>query len=115
MTIEKEDLVPGDILPLSPGESIAADCLILEASHLQVSQSTLTGESEPVRKAAIPEGEKEENSLFELENIVFMGTNVISGSALALVLRTGDGKAWDALYYLEGGGRWHLKPFTDCV
>ncbi len=105
MTIDKRDLVPGDILLIYSGDSIAADCLILEASHLQVSQSTLTGESEPVQKTAFPQSEREDNSLFELENIIFMGTNVISGNGVALVLRTGDGKAWNTLHYLGGGTR----------
>ena len=90
--IDEKDLVPGDILPINSGDSIRADCLIIEASHLQVSQSYLTGESEPVRKTAISQCEKDGKSLFELENVLFMGTNVISGNGLALVLRTGDGE-----------------------
>ncbi|KAF8247657.1 MG transport ATPase [Wilcoxina mikolae CBS 423.85] len=90
ITIDEKDLVPGDILLIYPGDSIPADCMIVEASHLQVSQSSLTGESHPVRKAAISQEENDGKSLFELENIAFMGTSVISGNGLALVLRTGD-------------------------
>lgn len=52
---------------------------------------SLTGESESLRKAVAPQGEKLEDDLFGLPNIVFMGTAVISGSGLALVMRTSDG------------------------
>jgi P-type Mg2+ transporter len=89
ISIDQKYLVPGDILFINPGDRIPVDCLIIEASHLQVSQSSLTGESEPTRKAAVSQYEKDK-SLLELEDIAFMGTSVISGSGLALVLRTGD-------------------------
>ena len=53
---------------------------------------SLTGESEPQRKTTASQGEKTGGALFELENILFMGTSVISGSGVALVLKTGDGE-----------------------
>lgn len=53
---------------------------------------SLTGESEPLRKTNVLQGVKTEGDLFELENLIYMGTSVISGSGVALVLRTGDGK-----------------------
>src|SRR5437667_847075 len=52
VTLDQKYLVPGDVILISRGDSVPADCLIIEASILQVSQSSLTGESEPVRKAA---------------------------------------------------------------
>ncbi|KAE8448503.1 hypothetical protein EG329_009384 [Mollisiaceae sp. DMI_Dod_QoI] len=88
--IDEKTLVPGDILFVDPGDAIPADCLLLEARNLSISQSSLTGESEPQRKSAVIEVEKASNELFDLENIVLMGTSAISGSGLALVLRTGD-------------------------
>ncbi|TKA58160.1 hypothetical protein B0A49_12139 [Cryomyces minteri] len=88
--VDEKTLVPGDILLVDPGDSVAADCMVLETSSLQVSQSSLTGESEPLRKTNASQGGKEDCGLFELENVLFMGTSVISGSATALVLRTGD-------------------------
>ncbi|PHH88453.1 hypothetical protein CDD83_7518 [Cordyceps sp. RAO-2017] len=88
VVVMEKDLVPGDIAVLSPGSVVPADCLILEASFLRISQSTWTGENEPVAKVADPEGNKEA-TLFDLPNIAFMGTSVISGNGLALVLRTG--------------------------
>ena len=55
---------------------------------------SLTGESEPQRKTTALQGEKADGALFELENILLMGTSVISGSGVALVLRTGDGECF---------------------
>jgi Mg2+-importing ATPase len=84
------DLVPGDVIILSPGHSVPADCLVIQANRLLVSQSGLTGESEPVRKSAeAPPGRKDE-AIFDLENVAFMGTGVVSGTGLGLVLTTGD-------------------------
>lgn len=53
---------------------------------------SLTGESEPQRKTSTLQGKKTDGALFELENVLLMGTSVISGSGVALVLRTGDGE-----------------------
>lgn len=93
VTVMEKDLVPGDVVALSPGCIVPADCLILEASFLRISQSTWTGETEPVAKIANPPGDKEV-TLFDMPNLAFMGTSVISGNGLALVLRTGGGKWW---------------------
>ena len=87
-TVDEKDLVPGDIVILSPGSVMPADCLILEASFLRVSQSTWTGETDPVPKLSSVSGEKD-TTLFDLSNIAFMGTSVVSGNGVALVLRTG--------------------------
>lgn len=87
-TVAEQDLVPGDVVVLSPGSVMPADCLILEASFLRVSQSTWTGENDPVPKTPSVSGEKG-TTLFDLSNIAFMGTSVISGNGVALVLRTG--------------------------
>lgn len=89
--VHERELVPGDILILSPGDNVPADCLILESTNLQISQSSLTGESHPLKKSALT-NEKNDDTLFDLENIVFMGTSVISGTAVVLVARTGDSK-----------------------
>jgi Mg2+-importing ATPase len=89
--VDERDLVPGDVIHINPGDSVPADCLVIEASHLQISQSSLTGESEPLRKTPSLIPEKISPGLFERENLLFMGTSVISGSGLAVVLTTGDG------------------------
>lgn len=88
--INMADLLPGDIVVLSAGDMIPADVRILRAKDLFVSQSALTGESEPVEKYAETGKAGKDVSLFELQNICFMGTNVLSGSATAVVLATGD-------------------------
>lgn len=81
-------LVPGDVILLSAGDMIPADCRILSAKDLFVSQAAMTGESVPVEKFPLQKN-LEETSALELDNIVFMGTNIVSGSAQAVVLSTG--------------------------
>ncbi|MGX8709421.1 MAG: magnesium-translocating P-type ATPase [bacterium] len=88
--IPMAELLPGDIVVLSGGDMIPADVRILKAKDLFVSQSALTGEAEPVEKYPEPDKTTEGHNLFDLRNICFMGTNVISGAATAVVLATGD-------------------------
>ena len=89
-------LVPGDVIVLSAGDMIPADCRLLTAKDLFVSQSAMTGESMPVEKFAVQRDAKAINPL-ELDNILFMGTNVVSGSAVAVVLATGNATYFGAL------------------
>ncbi|MBA3998283.1 MAG: magnesium-translocating P-type ATPase [Candidatus Accumulibacter sp.] len=90
------DLVPGDVVLLSAGDMIPGDCRILSAKDLFVSQAAMTGESLPVEKFALLRDAGATNPL-ELDNIVFMGTNVVSGSATALVVSTGGSTYFGAL------------------
>ncbi len=89
-------LVPGDVVLLSAGDMVPADCRVLAAKDLFVSQAAMTGESMPVEKFAgrrtIPAA-----GPLELDNVVFMGTNVVSGSATAAVLVTGNATYFGAL------------------
>ncbi|MDE2414174.1 MAG: magnesium-translocating P-type ATPase [Comamonadaceae bacterium] len=89
-------LVPGDLILLSAGDMIPADCRVLTAKDLFVAQAAMTGESMPVEKTAALRDAQADNPL-ELDNIVFMGTNVVSGSATALVLATGNGTYFGSL------------------
>ncbi len=89
-------LVPGDMILLSAGDMIPADVRILSAKDLFVSQAAMTGESMPVEKFATDQGEKTSNPL-ELDNLCFMGTNVVSGSASAIVVATGNQTYFGAL------------------
>ncbi|PRC95087.1 magnesium-translocating P-type ATPase [Solimicrobium silvestre] len=84
-----QHLVPGDLILLSAGDMIPADCRVLSAKDLFVSQAAMTGESLPIEKFADITEVNGSNPL-ELTNILFMGTNVVSGSAMALVLSTGN-------------------------
>jgi len=87
--IPVDEIVVGDIIHLAAGDMVPADVRIIQAKDLFVSQSALTGESEPVEKFSAPKTDTGNNPL-ELNNLAFMGTNVISGSAIALVMTVGD-------------------------
>ena len=81
-------LAPGDLVVLSAGDMIPADCRLLAARDLFIAQAAMTGESLPVEKFADRRGEVQ--GPLEQSNLVFMGTNVVSGSATALVVTTGN-------------------------
>ncbi|MDD5111081.1 MAG: magnesium-translocating P-type ATPase [Candidatus Altiarchaeota archaeon] len=83
------DICEGDVLFLSAGSMVPADARIISAKDFFVNQSSLTGESFPSEKTAAKLHEAE-HSVSEMHNIVFLGTNVISGSATAIVLKTGS-------------------------
>jgi len=87
--IPMDEIVVGDLVYLAAGDMIPADVRIIQAKDLFVSQSALTGESEPVEKFKGVIDKPGENPL-ELNNLAFMGTDVISGSATALVINVGD-------------------------
>ena len=87
-----EELVVGDIIKLSAGDMLPADALLLETRDFFIQQSSLTGESESVEKKAMwtPSQEETQKPVLESERFVFMGSNVVSGSALAVILVTGN-------------------------
>ena len=82
-------LVPGDIVRLAAGDMVPADVRVLTAKDLFLNQAPLTGESVPVEKKAPPTSGEITNPL-ELPNIAFLGTNVESGTATAVVIHTGE-------------------------
>ncbi len=86
--ISAEDLVPGDIMLVEEGDKISADARVFASSDLQVNQSTLTGESNPVRKTYDPIL-KEGLASSEIPNLIFTGTSVASGTAKAIVTTIG--------------------------
>ena len=86
--IQLEEVVPGDVVVLAAGSLIPADLRILTAKDFFVSQSALTGESMPVEKSA-ENNQPAGRVSFEYTNACFMGSNVLSGSARAIVLSTG--------------------------
>ena len=90
------DLVPGDVVVLSAGDMIPADCRVLSAKDLFVSQAAMTGESLPVEKFPTLRNGSVANP-FELDNLLYMGTNVVSGSATAVVINTGNQTYFGAL------------------
>jgi P-type Mg2+ transporter len=87
LEIPHENVVPGEIVLLSAGDSIPGDCLVLESKDLSVNEAALTGETYPADKMSdvLPETA----GLSDRTNTLYMGTHVISGSATAVVVRTG--------------------------
>lgn len=85
--VDVENIVPGDIVRLSSGDMIPGDVRFLEAKDLFIDQASLTGESNPVEKFTISKNNEE---ITDIDNIGFMGTNIVSGSATAIVLATGN-------------------------
>ncbi len=84
------DLVPGDVVYLSAGDMIPADLRIIESKDLFVSQSSLTGEADAVEKQpSLRQRAVRSGSVLELDNICFMGSNVVSGAAKGVVFATG--------------------------
>lgn len=87
--VKLSTIVPGDIIYLSAGDIVPADARVIEEKNLFVDQSVLTGESFPVEKYATPiHGKK--LPVTEWKNYIFMGTSVLSGTATAVVVRTGS-------------------------
>ena len=85
------ELVPGDVVCLAAGDMIPADIRIIESKDLFVSQASLTGESDPVEKFPEINGRRHSHgSVIELDNICYMGSTVISGSAKGIVFGTGN-------------------------
>ncbi len=82
-----EQIVPGDIVMLSAGVTISGDCLLIESADLFLDEATLTGETYPVEKKAGVQ--PAETPLSQRTSVLFMGTNVVSGSAKAVVVHTG--------------------------
>ncbi|PWY37954.1 magnesium-translocating P-type ATPase [Pseudomonas sp. RW409] len=98
--VPMRDLVVGDIVQLSAGDMIPADIRLIESRDLFISQAVLTGEALPVEKydtlGAVQEksahrtAAADQQDLLDLPNICFMGTNVVSGTATAVVVATGS-------------------------
>ncbi len=83
-----DEVVVGDIIHISAGDMIPADMRILNSKDLFLSQASLTGESEPVEKFS--DNEAEGNNVLYKNNLVFMGTSVVSGSARGVVIGVGN-------------------------
>jgi P-type Mg2+ transporter len=82
-------LVPGDIIRLAAGDMVPADVRVLSAKDLFLNQAALTGEALPVEKKAAPASANVQNPL-DLPNLCFLGSNIESGSATAVVIQTGN-------------------------
>ena len=111
--LETWELVPGDLVLLETGDAVPADLRLLEAVNLRVDESSLTGESHPVEKqaAALPE-QQQEPPLNQLSNLVFMGSPVVYGRGLGMVVATGAATRLGKIAGLlgqAGGGKTPLQ------
>jgi Mg2+-importing ATPase len=93
--VDAADLVPGDVVLLEAGSSIPADCRLLAEQDLYVDEAALTGESFPVDKS--PGVVPPEVPLARRDNVLFLGTHVVSGSGRAVVVRTGRATEFGAI------------------
>lgn len=87
LEIKVENVVVGDIISLNAGSIIPADCILINSKDLFVNESVFTGESIPVEKKET--NKKEYDNLFDIRNILYMSSSVISGTAKAIVVKTG--------------------------
>lgn len=87
VSIPFDEFVPGDVVCLDAGRGVPGDCLILTAKDLFANEAALTGETYPVEKCADPVAP--DTPLAKRQNVLFMGTHVVSGTALAVVAATG--------------------------
>lgn len=87
LEIKVENVVVGDVISLNAGSIIPADCIVVNSKDLFVNESVFTGESIPVEKKET--NKKEYDSLFDIKNVLYMSSSVISGTAKAIVVKTG--------------------------
>ncbi|MBT0134547.1 magnesium-translocating P-type ATPase [Listeria seeligeri] len=93
--VTQDEIVPGDVIEISVGDIIPADARVISATDLLINQSALTGESIPTEKYA--EDKRATPEFFERENLLFMGTDVLSGHGRAVILRTGSSTFFGSL------------------
>jgi Mg2+-importing ATPase len=94
--IKRHEIVPGDIVRLSAGDLVPADAQLLEARDLYVQQAALTGESMPAEKNARP-ADKSSEGTPDAPDRIFLGTSVVSGTAIARILNTGPRTQFGAI------------------
>jgi len=95
--IDIKNLVPGDVIQLSAGDMIPADVRVMQCKDIFISQAILTGEALPVEKTEAANKNSQKTSPLELDNVCFMGTNVVSGTAHAVVVNTGSNTYFGSL------------------
>jgi len=84
--LEARLIVPGDIIKINTGDSISADCILLEAAEMKVNNSSLTGESEDLLRDV----NEHKANIFESPNVAFFGTQCTAGTGVGVVFKTGD-------------------------
>jgi sodium/potassium-transporting ATPase subunit alpha len=97
VVIASDEVVPGDVIFLTAGDDVPADCRLVEAFAVRVNNATVTGEARPVSRDARP---SEEADLLRSRNVLLAGTSVTSGEARALVFATGMRTAFGRIAHL---------------
>ena len=113
VTVDIENVVPGDLVVLSSGDMIPGDVRFIETKDLFIDQASLTGESNPVEKFSEL---KSYETLTDISNIGFMGTNIVSGKSTAVVLSTGNNTYFGSMaksLYSVGGKNSFEKGIDD--
>ncbi len=101
-----KEIVPGDIIFLSAGDMLPADVRLISSKELFVSQSSLTGESMPIEKYDLPlQKDPQFTNLIEMPNMCFYGTNVLNGTAVAVVVATGNNTFFGSIAKNISGNR----------
>lgn len=107
--LEAEELVPGDVILLAEGDRVSADARVVQEAELRMDQSTLTGESHPVRKTS-ERVLRTDLPRVELPDLVFGGTTVVAGTGKAVVFATGMATAFGKIAHLTQTVRQELSP-----
>lgn len=102
--VQKDSLVPGDVIFLTPNSVVPADARLIDGNVI-VDESTLTGESEPTTKTSEPLDTPTEE-VFQAKNIIFAGTNIVSGTGKAIIIATGNATIF---YTITAGGDSQFK------
>jgi calcium-translocating P-type ATPase len=105
--IPAEELVPGDVILLEGGDSIPADCRLIQGFGVRVNNATITGESLPRARDERP---SEEEDPIQSKNIILAGTSVVSGEATALVFATGMHTEFGKIAHLTQAAGEDLSP-----
>ncbi|KAF8579449.1 aminophospholipid-transporting P-type ATPase [Ramaria rubella] len=108
ISVPAADLVKGDIVFLRMGDKTPADLVIFNSTDLKVDNSSLTGESEPQERHALPDGSTQRP--VEAENLVFNSTLIVSGEGYGIVVRTGDHTLIGQIAKLTGGESGNKSP-----
>ncbi len=108
-TVGSSELVPGDVFLVREGDRISADARLIRSEELQVDNSSLTGESEPVLRTVAP-AEHEPSDALYASNVVFAGTHASSGWGTAVVVTTGERTRLGGIAQLTGHVGTRMTP-----
>ena len=109
-TLPSESLVPGDVIAVEQGDLVPADCRLIDAFALRVSNATVTGESMPVARSAAPSDAAE---ALRSPNVLLAGTTVVSGEGRAVVYATGRNTEFGRIARLTQAGGEVRTPFLQ--